>query len=411
MTDPRNLRIEDFTYPLPEQRIARYPLERRDDSKLLVYRAGQINDSVYRALPDHLPDGTLLVFNNTRVLEARLLFQKPTGGTIELFCLEPHERYADITQGMAQQAAVMWCCLVGGASKWKPGQVLEKKFTTTAGECRLEARFVEKRPDCFIIEFSWTPQAWSFAELLHEAGVIPLPPYLKRAAEKADTERYQTVYASREGSVAAPTAGLHFTGDLLETLAARGIDCGYVTLHVGAGTFQPVKVTQVGDHPMHAEWIDVSRASIAGLLAAQGRPVVAVGTTSLRTLESLYWIGCKLLKDPDSPEIEVGQWEPYGAAETDITPGQSMQALLDWLDRTGRDRLITLTRILIAPEYRCRMVQGLITNFHQPQSTLLLLIAALVGEDWRLIYHHALDNEYRFLSYGDGSLLWVREWI
>lgn len=295
MKHPKELSILDYTYPLEEDRIAAFPLNDRDASKLLIYEQGNIQTDTYRQLADYIPADTLLVFNNTKVVEARLLFQKSSGGVIEVFCLEPHEQYADITSAMLQTGKVYWQCLVGGASKWKPGQVLEKRITYNSNEIILQAAYIEKRAGCFIIELSWSPSTMSFAELLHAAGAIPLPPYIKRKAEDSDTERYQTVYARHDGSVAAPTAGLHFTEQLFQSLKEKNIRHDYVTLHVGAGTFKPVKAERMEAHDMHAEWIDVSRSFIETLLKSLGGNVITVGTTSLRTVESLYWIGRKVV--------------------------------------------------------------------------------------------------------------------
>ncbi len=407
MKHPKDLSILDYTYPLPEARIAAFPLAERDASKLLIYDQGSITTNTYRQLADYIPEDSLLVFNNTKVVEARLLFQKSTGGVIEVFCLEPHEQYADITSAMLQTGKVYWQCLVGGASKWKPGQVLEKRIPYNGNEIILQAAYMEKRAGSFIIELSWTPSSLSFAELLHAAGAIPLPPYIKRKAENSDTERYQTVYAKHDGSVAAPTAGLHFTEHLFNSLKEKNIRHDYVTLHVGAGTFKPVKAEKMDEHDMHAEWIDVSRSCIETLLKSLGGNVITVGTTSLRTVESLYWIGRKAVSGEWSMVSGgISQWEVYDRKDKNITAKESLTALLDWMKANKLERLVTKTQILIAPGYQFRIINGLVTNFHQPQSTLLLLVAALIGEDWRKVYEFALNNEFRFLSYGDGSLLW-----
>ena len=414
---PRNLSIADYTYDLPEDRIAKFPLEERDASRLLIYQNGVITEDQYRQLPSYLPADSLLVFNNTKVVEARLLFQKASGGVIEIFCLEPHEQYPDITKAMLQKGKVFWHCLVGGVSKWKPGQVLEKKIKSGKRDIILEARYNEKRTGSFVIELSWSDQDLSFAELLHLAGAIPLPPYIKRAAEESDKNRYQTVYAVQDGSVAAPTAGLHFTDAIFKSLEQKKIKTAFVTLHVGAGTFKPVKANQMADHEMHAEWIDVDRGFIDTLQEQINKNIIAVGTTSLRTIESLYWIGLKLMqadqkhsgtnsKEPDL--LTISQWEPYDLPNQDIPAPAALRYLSDWMDKNKMEKLVTKTQILIAPGYTFRIVKGLITNFHQPQSTLLLLVAALVGQDWKKIYNHALQNNFRFLSYGDGSLLWRR---
>ena len=406
---PSQIRISDYTYALPDEKIARYPLAERDSSKLLVYQNGAITDARYRELHQFLPAGSLLVFNNTKVVEARLLFQKPSGGVIELFCLEPHDSYPDITTGLLQQGRVLWKCLIGGASKWKPGQVLHKAIHHNDTTINIEARYIEKQADSFIIELVWLPAHFSFAEILHHAGLLPLPPYLKRAAETADLERYQTVYAEHDGSVAAPTAGLHFTPALFETLRQKNIHPAFLTLHVGAGTFKPVKTPTIGEHNMHAEPVEVPTSFIHRLIAA-GDNVFAVGTTSLRTLESLYWMGVKTMLDPLLPlaSLPVGQWEVYDDKMAVDTPvKEALESLLQWMERNGLERLLVKTQILIAPGYRLRTIKGLITNFHQPQSTLLLLVAAVAGSDWKKMYEHALEHDYRFLSYGDGSLLFV----
>ena len=294
--NPKNLSIKDFTYDLPEDRIAKYPLPERDASKLLVFEDGKITEDIYKNLDRHLPSNSLLVFNDTRVIEARLLFQKSTGGIIEIFCLEPHEQYPDITTAMNQHGKVLWQCLIGGASKWKHGQILEKKISSSK-EIILHAKYVEKKIDCFVIEFSWNDDSLNFAEILHHAGVIPLPPYIKRAAERSDEERYQTIYAHHEGSVAAPTAGLHFTEHVFKTLKSKNIKTDFVTLHVSAGTFKPVKSETIGEHEMHGEFINVSRKTIENIFQNLSENIIPVGTTSLRTIESLYWLGVKLASD------------------------------------------------------------------------------------------------------------------
>jgi S-adenosylmethionine:tRNA ribosyltransferase-isomerase len=412
MPDPRTISIQDYSYQLPEEKIARYPLAERDASKLLIYKHGNIAEDHYRNLSEHLARGSLLIFNNTKVVEARLLFQKPSGGMIEIFCLEPGEHYPDITTAMLQKERVYWHCLVGGASKWKPGQVLEKKIQISKGEIILHARYVEKRTGSFIIELSWTPGTLSFAEILHHTGAIPLPPYIKRTVEESDKERYQTIYAHFEGSVAAPTAGLHFTERVFDTLKQKGIETDFVTLHVGAGTFKPVKSELMADHEMHAEWIDVPIDTIRNIIRGLDQNIIAVGTTSLRTIESLYWYGVKcaigngqLAIVPEST-ISLSQWEAYELNKTNTPIKDALLALVNWMDKHKMERLIAKTQILIAPGYEFKIVKGLITNFHQPQSTLLLLVAALIGKEWKRVYDYALQHDLRFLSYGDGSLLW-----
>jgi S-adenosylmethionine:tRNA ribosyltransferase-isomerase len=455
MKHPSLLHISDFTYELPDQKIARYPLEQRDQSKLLIWGSSQnlmgaghdsvlsnevsgpIRENTYANIADELPAESLLVFNNTKVVEARLLFQKPTGGLIELFCLEPADQYEDITTAMLQKGSVQWKCLVGGAKKWKEGAVqLSVAAPSGSGAAsgvglRIEAIKLAALPDCFLIEFRWEPAGLSFAEVLHLAGDIPLPPYLNRATEEADKERYQTIYAKHDGSVAAPTAGLHFTESVFSKLSEKNILKAYVTLHVGAGTFKPVKAEQMKDHEMHAEFIDVTLETIEQLLSHVEKGIIAVGTTSLRTLESLYWIGLKTIRNPHiaAADLHVTQWEPYAAAgeiaenksaqknipkkytsSGDIvlpSATESLKSLLQWMQKNNASRIITKTQIIIAPGYSFKIIRALITNFHQPQSTLLLLVSAIVGENWKKIYQYALDNEYRFLSYGDGSILFV----
>jgi len=404
---PKNLSIKDFTYQLPEEKIAFHPLQNRDDARLLIFEKGKIQTGIYRHIADHIPHNSLVIFNNTRVVEARLLFKKDTGGLIEIFCLQPHERYADITSAMNETDKVTWLCLIGGASKWKSGQLLSLPFSASGQSYTLEAALIEKRSDCYAVELSWNSDL-SFAEVLHHAGRVPLPPYIKRADETADKTRYQTVFAHHDGSVAAPTAGLHFTEEVLRSLKEKGIKQQFVTLHVGAGTFKPVKAETMQEHEMHSEFIEVGRELIKELLEHKEGPLVAVGTTSLRTLESLYWLGAKLAAYPDIFDNTlpvITQWEPY---ETVAPPTKetALKALLSYLDSKNAGRLIAKTQIIIAPGYDFKMIDGLVTNFHQPASTLLLLVAALVGNDWRSIYNYALENHFRFLSYGDGCLLW-----
>lgn len=404
MQHPRDLRIEDFTYELPDERIAKYPLAQRDASKLLVYKGDEIAEDTYSNIATHIPADSLMLFNQTRVVQARLFFKKETGGVIEVFCLEPDEQYGDVQNAMLQRRKVLWKCMIGGASKWKHGMVLQQKHD----DFTLSASIVDRGTGSFTIELSWENDM-SFAEVLSIAGNIPLPPYIHREVEDSDKERYQTIYAKDKGSVAAPTAGLHFTDAVMQQLDDKHISRKFITLHVGAGTFMPVKSATMQDHEMHAEWIDVEVDTIEQLIKAkkEQRNIVAVGTTTMRTLESLYWIGAKLLEHqpPDFSGYAVTQWEPY-----EITDKHSMadalQALVDWLLLNKQHKLLTRTQIIIAPGYKNKIVDALVTNFHQPQSTLLLLVASMLGDDWRKMYDHALVNDFRFLSYGDGCLLW-----
>ena len=412
---PQKLSIKDFSYDLPDGAIAKYPLAERDQSKLLIYRDGNITEDIYANLAAHLPSDCLLVFNNTKVVEARLLFQKVSGTPVEIFCLEPHEKYADITTAMLEKGKVWWKCLVGGARKWK-AELLLKVIEKDGIKISLTAKKIEQLSDCYAIELSWDHPDLSFAEVLHMAGVIPLPPYLNRAAEETDKERYQTIYAKYDGSVAAPTGGLHFTNSLFEKLKKKNIRHNFVSLHVGAGTFKPVKSETMQSHEMHAEFIDFSRPFIENILQNLYQPVIAVGTTSLRTIESMYWLGVKTMVYPavTPGALHLTQWEPYDPANANIAVEDALRSLLNWMDNHRSDRLLTKTQIIIAPGYRFRIVKALITNFHQPQSTLLLLVSAITGNDWKKVYDYALQHSFRFLSYGDGSLLWLgvgnREW-
>ena len=405
---PSQLQIKDFTYHLPEERIARYPLAERDQSKLLIYQNRSISEDVYANIGAYLQNDTLLLFNNTRVIEARIFFEKSSGSIIELFCLEPADDL-ELTQAMMSRGKVRWNCMVGGASKWKQS-LLEKKLHTNNAELSLFAELIERKPNNFLIEFSWQDDQLTFAELLHSAGVLPLPPYLQRQTEEADYERYQTVYAKHEGSVAAPTAGLHFTDPLMNELKEKGIDEEFVTLHVGAGTFKPVKSDTMQEHEMHKEWIQVKRSAIETILNSQSKKIIPVGTTSLRTLETLYWMGVKANRNPAAAieELEIQQWDVYDLPAQDLCAEKSLQSLLSWMQEHEQDELICHTQILLAPGYQMKMADALITNFHQPNSTLLLLVAALIGEDWRKVYDYALEHDFRFLSYGDGCLIWMK---
>ncbi|OGX82344.1 S-adenosylmethionine:tRNA ribosyltransferase-isomerase [Hymenobacter glacialis] len=412
---PRDLSIHDFSYPLPPDRIAPEPLPDRAASRLLVSRNGQLTDQRFRDLPNELPAGALLIFNDTRVVRARLLARRPTGGQVELFCLEPVAPHRSLEMALQQTGSCTWRCLVGNGRRWKEGPVLLEFETADGQPATLWAERQVQEAGTALIDFRWEPAELPFAEVLRAGGHLPLPPYLGRPDTATDALRYQTVYAVAEGAVAAPTAGLHFTPELLAELAQQGFSTGHITLHVGAGTFQPVKAGRMADHPMHTEPIIVTAALLRQLLSHRPQPVLAVGTTSLRTLESLYWLGVGLLKPATvaagevagQPELLVTQWQPYdmAAAADNISAEVALEALLKHLEANGTDTLQASTRLLIAPGYRFRLIDGLITNFHQPESTLLLLVAALLGPGWRTVYYHALTHEYRFLSYGDSSLL------
>lgn len=397
---PQDITIKDYTYELPDEKIARFPLPERDQSKLLVYKKGEVHQTVYAALYKELPADTMLVFNNTKVVEARLYFEKNTGSKIEVFCLEPAETYADITSAMLQRHKVLWKCLVGGAKKWKE-DALQKTIPSVDGDIIIHAKKAEKKNDYFLIEFSWNND-FTFAEVLHLLGEIPLPPYLNRKSEASDKERYQTVYATFDGSVAAPTAGLHFTETLMQNLSSKNIEQHYLTLHVGAGTFKPVKADTMQQHEMHAEFFEVDKDILEEIIRRKNK-IIAVGTTSLRTLESLYWMGVKLLSDKGFGDLL--QWECYELLQ-EYSLSEAIQALLKYMNEKNIEKLYAKTQIIIAPGYQLKVADGLITNFHQPNSTLLLLVAAVVGDDWKKLYDYALNNDFRFLSYGDGSLLW-----
>jgi S-adenosylmethionine:tRNA ribosyltransferase-isomerase len=400
--DLKKLELSEYDYSLPQEKIAAFPLPERDRSRLLIYEKGAIQDDFFYNLPSHLPNEATLILNNTRVIEARVIFQKSSGAFIELFCLEPFEQ--SIEQSLAQTERVQWLCLIGGASKWKAGQLLQKQIEINGVAVLLTAKYIGKKEESFIIEFSWEPLSFPFADILHAAGDMPLPPYIKRKATEEDKERYQTIFNLHEGSVAAPTAALHFTKDSFTQLADKNINPEYITLHVGAGTFKPIKTESVREHRMHGEPFSVSKSAIEQIMKAES--VIAVGTTSLRTIESLYWIGVKYANG--LKEASLDQWEAYELATRYAECGyrQSFQALLNYMEENKTDVIHCHTSLMIVPGYSFKIPAGLITNFHQPKSTLLLLVAAFIGEDWKKVYRHASDHSYRFLSYGDSSLLW-----
>ncbi len=412
---PEHIKIEDFQYELPDEKIARFPLKERDQSKLLIFKNQKIEETIYQNLSSHLPEESLLLFNQAKVVHARLYFRKSTGGKIEIFCLEPDSKYADITSAMTQENEVYWKCIMRGAAKWKDDNPLEliADYNAADGKKTLtaEVRKISREGQSFILHFKWKNnlnEKISFSEFLEIAGDIPIPPYLKRRAEKSDEKTYQTIFAKNEGSVAAPTAALHFTPVVLEQLKAKNIHLEELTLHVGAGTFMPVKSNQMKDHEMHAEWIEISISTLEKVVAQlkKNKKIICIGTTSARTLESAYWIGVQILrKEWKNQEIAVSQWYPY-QKEDEFSSLQALQALINFLKNQQQTKLVTRTQIIIAPGYKFKILDGLITNFHQPASTLLLMISALVGENWKNIYEHALNNNFRFLSYGDGSLLW-----
>jgi S-adenosylmethionine:tRNA ribosyltransferase-isomerase len=402
--ETKNIQISDYNYELPDARIAKFPMAERDHSKLLIYDKGSVGEDMFYNLPQHLPAHALMVFNNTKVIQARLHFRKDTGALIEVFLLEPAQP-ADYEQMFQTRSRCSWLCLVGNQKKWKEG-ALVRQLSVNGQTVTLRATRRGEHGTSQWIDFEWDGHA-SFAEIIDVAGELPIPPYLNRETQESDLTTYQTVYSKIKGSVAAPTAGLHFTERVLAAIDAQGIEREELTLHVGAGTFRPVKSATIGDHPMHTEYIAVRRHTIERILAHQCQ-VIAVGTTSVRTLESLYYMGLKVLANPDLTEdaLHVSQWEPYDQPTADSPqPSVALQALLDWMSRRQLTVLHSSTQIIIAPGYNYHIVKMLITNFHQPQSTLLLLVSAFVKGDWRRIYDYALAHDFRFLSYGDSSLL------
>jgi len=400
--------IADYNYPLPDERIAKYPLPERDHSKLLVYRDGQVSEDRFYNIGDYIAPNALLIYNNTRVIQARLEFHKPTGARIEVFCLEPLTPH-DYQLSLGSTTGCTWKCMVGNAKKWHDSDVIKLQITNHQSPITICAHKEAQIGNTFAVRFAWDEENVSFAEILDAAGELPIPPYLNRKTEESDLRTYQTVYSRIKGSVAAPTAGLHFTEKVLDDIRSRGIETDEVTLHVGAGTFLPVKTADANEHVMHTEIIAVSRETIAHIQTKLGR-IVAVGTTSMRTLESLYFIGAKLrdveMSKSNNLEIHVGQFEPYEEAfDFRLSTFDSLQAILDYLDATGQTTLHAETQIMIKPSYTFHVVDQLITNFHQPQSTLLLLVSAFVDGDWHTIYDYALSHDFRFLSYGDSSIL------
>lgn len=403
MEETKHIKISDYNYPLPDERIAKFPLPVRDQSKLLVYRHGEVSETRFTSLPDYLEAGELMIFNNTKVIQARLHFRKETGALIEIFCLEPIQPN-DYVLNFQQTSHAAWLCMIGNLKKWKEGSLHKEMnvkghtitLTATRGECRGTSHWVD---------FTWDNPEITFADILEVFGELPIPPYLNRETQESDKETYQTVYSKIKGSVAAPTAGLHFTERVLQALRDKAVDLEEVTLHVGAGTFKPVKSEEIEGHEMHTEYISVNRQTIEKLIAHGGK-AIAVGTTSVRTLESLYYIGVTIASHPDAgqEELHVRQWQPYETHPT-MTTVESLQQILDYMKRHELEALHTSTQIIIAPGYTYHIVQKMVTNFHQPQSTLLLLVSAFVKGNWRTIYDYALAHDFRFLSYGDSSLL------
>lgn len=400
----QNISIEDYNYPLPDERIAKYPLSERDASKLLVLKGNRLQSSHFKNIGDFLPNDSLLIFNETKVVRARLQFTKESGANIEIFCLEPISGNGDYQLAFSSESPSLWKCLVGNSRRWK-SDVLSLDLKVNGKDATLYAERTEKNDNYSVIKFSWEPAQLSFAEVLEAAGEIPLPPYLHREAEESDRERYQTVFAKHEGSVAAPTAGLHFTNDLIDKLKSSGISFEEVTLHVGAGTFRPVSSETIGEHEMHSETIVIRKSCIENLVKNCDKTIIPVGTTSMRTIESLYWIGLMLIEEGmEERRLHLEQWFPYKERATLPSAEESLSAITEYMTRHDMSELHASTALMIAPSCKINVAKALITNFHQPKSTLLLLVSALIGEKWKEAYQYALDHDFRFLSYGDSCL-------
>jgi len=398
ISDQKNISVKDYTYDLPLERIAQFPLEDRDSSKLLLYNGGNISETVFSKIYEHIHEKPLMVFNDTRVIRARLHFQKETGAVIEIFCLEPHGSKKEIQEVFHTKGSCVWNCLVGNASKWKSG-ILGKSFDYNGTHCKISAKKDDSNRNEHIIEFKWKPEELTFSEVLSAAGEVPLPPYVKREAEELDKKRYQTIYAVNDGSVAAPTAGLHFTENVLSNLKKKEAEFQYITLHVGLGTFRPIKTETLEDHIMHEESVCVSKNLIENILNCPDKQIIAVGTTALRTLESIYWFGLKLYVDKQKKidKFYVSQWQPYEYEKNELIPKtRCLEVVLDMMENEKADYLYGDTRLMVVPGYNFQIVDVLVTNFH---------MSAFIGKDWKNVYDYALKNDFRFLSYGDSSLL------
>ncbi len=402
------INIQDFNYKLPKERIAQFPLEKRDGSKLVIYKDGLISESTFKNIPELLPENSLMIYNETKVVQARLLFEKETGAKIEVFCLEPIEPTREIQQAFEQHSGVVWKCLVGNSKKWKNGK-LHKYFSNKGERALLTADRIEQHPSYSLIRFDWEPEGLTFSYILIQSGIIPLPPYMDRKTIDSDKYRYQTVYANSEGSVAAPTAGLHFTNEVFKNLKNRKISLEEVTLHVGAGTFKPVSTSDVREHEMHKEQIVIRKSLIQSLLSSLDKNIIVVGTTTTRTIESLYWFGVKLLVDKTENEnIDINQWDPYKPEyNIGINLEKSLEAILSFMNKKGLEVISGKTQLIIIPGYKYKIPTILITNFHMPQSTLLLLVSAFIGDEWKEVYNYALKHDFRFLSYGDSCLFFL----
>ena len=401
--DTKHIRIRDYYYELPDERIAKFPIGQRDHSKLLVYDKGHVSEDKFFNISKYLPKGALMIFNNTRVIQARIHFRKETGALIEVFLLEP-AMPSDYEQMFQTMGGCSWFCMIGNLKKWKEG-TLRRTFNINGREVTLTATRRREQGTSHWVDFSWDDGETTFTDILESVGELPIPPYLNRETQESDKVTYQTVYSKVKGSVAAPTAGLHFTDEVLRSIDKYGIEREELTLHVGAGTFKPVKSVDISGHDMHIEYISVRRQTLVKLIEHDAC-AIAVGTTSVRTLESLYYIGARLEKNPDATEeqLHIDQWEPYDTCP-ELTPVKALRNVVDYLDRNGINTFHGSTQIIIAPGYKYKIVKMLVTNFHQPQSTLLLLVSAFVNGDWRKIYDYAIANDFRFLSYGDSSLL------
>lgn len=412
MIKPKEIEIKDYDYELPAERIASHPLPNRDESKLLVYRNSEtkedvIKEDVFKNISQYIPEDSILIFNDSKVVKARIIVENASGQKIEIFCLEPIQPSREFQMAFAATKKSKWLCMVGNAKKWKEDTIIHN-FFTKGKVVELRVRKSEPVNGVYEIDFEWNPIELTFSEVLMRVGHIPLPPYIKRADQRADAERYQTVYANLEGSVAAPTAGLHFTQEVLEVLKAKGVDEEFVTLHVGAGTFQPVKSDKIGEHNMHGEKFFVSRSLIEKILNRGNKKIIAAGTTTTRTIESLYWLGLKLIENSSvkTDNLKITQWEAYNNEnERKYSVNDAMQSIVDYMKFHEIQTLECETEIIITPGYRFKIIDGLITNFHQPKSTLLLLIAAFTNGKWKDIYDFAMKNDFRFLSYGDSSLI------
>ncbi len=399
MNSIQNIKLKDYSYNLPDEKIAKYPLDKRDMSKLLIYNKGQISDDKFYNVDNYIEKDSLLIFNNTKVIQARIKFKKPTGADIEIFCLEPYEP-SDYQLAFNQIVSCKWICLIGNLKKWKNNELL-KEIEINNEKIQLVVKKIDQIGKNYILEFLWNKDKFTFGEILQESGLTPIPPYLNRNSELIDKERYQTIYSKKNGSVAAPTAGLHFTKSVFTKLKNKNVKIEELTLHVGAGTFRPVQSETVIEHEMHTEHIIINKALIENLIKYSDK-IISVGTTSLRALESIYWIGVKILNN--NYKFHITQWEPYNQKQKTGVE-QSLQAILQYMSNNNLSHIQASTQIIIVPGYEFKVINSLITNYHQPKSTLLLLVAALIGEEWRKVYNYSLDNNFRFLSYGDSSIL------